>query len=169
MISVFMECSDRDEALAATLTALVPGAVEGMVSDVTLFDDRSTEAARSIADAAGCRMGALAELQALLEGARGDWVWLLEPGAVPVPGWMDHVAHHIGHEKSAVRFSCARLHRGSILNRLMLYRAPLALGLLLPKSQALKAAGDACDLAGIAKAVRARRIEAALRPASARA
>jgi hypothetical protein len=168
MISVLMECADEEEALAATLMALVPGAVEGLISDVTLVDRGLVPATRMVADAAGCRLAQPDELDQAVSAARGEWLLLLQPGSIPEPGWIDQVGHHVAHDRRPARFACARASRGSLLNRIRLLRPGLALGLLLPKAAAQVALAQTGSLRGVAEIVKPGRLDAALRPASAR-
>lgn len=55
MLTVIMECRDHEPELAHTLSALVTGAVEGLVSDVVILDHGSRDGSSRVADAAGCR------------------------------------------------------------------------------------------------------------------
>lgn len=55
MLTVIMETKDNEAELAQTLSALVAGAVEGLVSDVIILDHGSTDGSPRVADAAGCR------------------------------------------------------------------------------------------------------------------
>lgn len=163
MISVLIECDGEAEALAATLAALVPGAVEGLVSDVIVVDRRGDADTAAIADAAGCRYVDCAGFAEALQAARGEWLMLLEPGARPLPGWIEEVGAHIGYEKRPARFKRARHDKVSLLTRWKEQRSPLAFGLVMPKSQGWPAGGAKIErLRDMAKSVRAIRLDCAI-------
>lgn len=105
MISVVIECLDEEHALAQTLTALVPGAVEGLVSEVIVIDRGSSDGTAKVADIAGCTVVAPAEAAAAVCRARGLWLLVLEPGARPLAGWIEAVSGHVADgAKGAARF-----------------------------------------------------------------
>jgi len=95
MLSVVIAAHDSGHRLVATLAALVPGAIAGLVREVIVTDGGSTDIAE-IADAAGCRLlvsGAPvgARLKAAAEAARATWLLFLRPGCVPDAGWIPEV------------------------------------------------------------------------------
>jgi glycosyltransferase involved in cell wall biosynthesis len=108
MISVLIECLDEEHALAQTLAALVPGAVEGLVSDVIVIDRGSRDGSVKVADSAGCTVVKPAEAGEALSQARGRWLLVLEPGARPLAGWIEALSGHVadGGERAA-RFRLA--------------------------------------------------------------
>jgi hypothetical protein len=96
MISVVIGTRDSELLLASTLAALVPGAVAGLVREVIVADGGSTDATETVADVAGCRFFASAELlgarlNVAAAMARGDWLLFLRPGSVPGSRWIDEV------------------------------------------------------------------------------
>ena len=54
MLSVIIPTLNAESGLAATLEALVPAAVAGLISDVVVVDGGSNDATKLIADNAGC-------------------------------------------------------------------------------------------------------------------
>ena len=56
MISVVIPTWNAEQTLAATLTALVPAVVDGVVREVLIVDCGSSDATEAIADAAGARL-----------------------------------------------------------------------------------------------------------------
>lgn len=99
MISVVIPTLNAAETLAATLTALVPAAVNNLVREVVIADTGSTDETLAIADDAGARVvaGGLAEGCA---AAKGPWLLILPSGVRLEAGWekaaADHIEHHAG-------------------------------------------------------------------------
>lgn len=56
MLSVVIPTRNSEEGLARTLASLVSGAAEGVVREVVVVDDGSTDGTRIVADAAGCTL-----------------------------------------------------------------------------------------------------------------
>ncbi|TCT39823.1 glycosyl transferase [Martelella mediterranea] len=168
MLSVIIECDDNEPELAHTLSSLVVGAVEGLISDVTVLDRRASEGTSLVAEAAGCRYFRNWDLTDVVTSARGDWILVLEPGARPLSGWVDAIHEHIATETKPARFSKSRRHRRAFWKRLFTRRCPLEAGLLLPKPIALEKARE-CGTSPFAMAHRmvTRRLSCELIPASA--
>ncbi len=166
MLTIIMECRDNEAELAQTLSALVAGAVEGVVRDVIVLDHRSRDGASTVADAAGCRFLADGwDLQDVVRSARGDWLLLLEPGARPLTGWVDAIVDHVAVSGNPARFLAARSHRRPFLQRLFKRSVPLERGYLVGKRQALSAVRPGMTLADIARSAGARTLAAELAPA----
>ena len=86
--------------LQPTLTALVPGVVNGAVREVIIVDGGSTDRTLDIAEAAGTEIvrserGRGNQLQAGAENARSDWLLFLHADTVLEVGWEDEVAAFI--------------------------------------------------------------------------
>lgn len=154
MLTVMMECHDQESELAQTLSVLVAGAVEGLVSDVAVLDHGSNDASARVADAAGCKFYTGWDLPAVLSEVRGEWLMLLEPGARPQIGWIDEISEHISLVKHAARFTPSRNYRRPLFQRLTKREAPLAHGLLLQKSAALSRVSACKRLADLALGAR---------------
>lgn len=95
MLSVVIAARDDGRRLVATLSALVPGAVAGLVREVVVADSGSSEVAE-IADIAGCRVTVFdaptgARLKAAAAAARGPWLLFLTPGCVPDGNWIGEI------------------------------------------------------------------------------
>ncbi len=93
MISVIIATLDCEFALARTLAALVPGAVDGLVSEAIVADGGSHDGAAIVADAAGCVFmtaeGPLGRrLKAATAKARAPFLLFLRPGVVLDAGWI---------------------------------------------------------------------------------
>jgi len=93
MLSVIIATLDSERALLPTLTVLVPGAMDGLVSEVIVADGGSRDDTAAIADVAGCNFvvveGALGlRLKTAAASARAPWLLFLRPGTVLDAAWM---------------------------------------------------------------------------------
>jgi rSAM/selenodomain-associated transferase 2 len=92
MISVVIPVLNDESVLPATLTALVPAAVEGIVREVIVVDGGSKDASAEIADRAGADVitsptGRGAQLRAGAKAARHPWLLFLNADTVLDAGW----------------------------------------------------------------------------------
>lgn len=100
MISVVIPTLNAGEALAATLAALVPAAVNNLVREVVVADAGSSDATLAIVEDAGARLvaGGADPVAAGCAAAKGPWLLILKPGARLAPEWeaaaRDHIEHH---------------------------------------------------------------------------
>lgn len=158
MLTVLFETRSHEEALARSLAALVPAAVEGFVREVIVCDRGSTDHTRYVAEHAGCHFLADGGIAAGIRQAKADWLLFLEPGARPAEGWTEAVALHAARQSMAARFSRARADRAPFLARVFSASRPLAEGLLITKRQALATSGK--DAEAIARGLATRRLPA---------
>lgn len=92
MISVVIPTLNAGETLAATLSALVPAAVEGLVREVVVVDGGSSDRTLDIADHCGAEIvrttaGRGQQLMAGAARARFPWLLFLHADTVPGHGW----------------------------------------------------------------------------------
>lgn len=92
MITVVIPALNAEEWLPATLTALVPAALEGVVREVIVVDGASTDRTREIADHAGAELITApanrgAQMRAGANAARHPWLLFLNADTVLDPGW----------------------------------------------------------------------------------
>lgn len=92
MISVVIPTLNAEQGLAATLTALVPAAVEGLVREVIVVDGGSTDRTLKIAETSGAEIvratgGRGQQLAAGAERARFPWLLFLHADTVLDVGW----------------------------------------------------------------------------------
>jgi len=153
MVSVVIPTLNAESHLTATLSALVPGAVEGLVREVIISDGGSSDDTRQIADIAGAvfmrtEKNRGSQLAAGAETARSDWLLFLHADTVLQPGWVLEASSFIervdsgARPQSAAAFSFAlndfgmkpRLLETIVGLRCGLFRLPYGdQGLLIPK------------------------------------
>lgn len=165
MLTVLMECRNNEAELAHTLAALVPAAVDGLISDVIVLDHGSRDGSARVADAAGCRFLDQWDLGETLRAARGGWIMLLEPGARPESGWIEEVGEYVSLGETPARFSPSRRFRRPFFKRLIARAGALELGLLMPRQQAGGLARPGMNLSALARASSARKLRSELIPA----
>lgn len=106
MLTAIIPTHESERALVPTLSALVPGAMQGVVSEVIIADAASTDATAEVANHAGCHL--MVSDKALgprfteaAAKARAPWLLFLRPGAVPDATWIDDVARFIEESDAA--------------------------------------------------------------------
>ena len=108
MITVLVSVTHGPEALAATLSALVPAVAEGLVGDAVILSDRRDNTLAMVADAAGATL-VVAKDASWTEGAkaaRRDWLLCLDDGDIPQEGWiraLDRFVSLAGPQQSIAR------------------------------------------------------------------
>jgi rSAM/selenodomain-associated transferase 2 len=112
MITVVVPTLNSGETLAATLTALVPGVVEGVVREVVIVDGGSTDRTLGIAESSGAEVvtgvsGRGAQLRAGAERANFAWILFLHSDTVLDPGWEQEAAAFIERIESGRRDTSA--------------------------------------------------------------
>lgn len=108
MISVVIPTLNAQAELTATLAALVPGAVDGVVREVIIADGGSSDDTREIADISGAEFiraekSRGAQLTAGAEVAKSDWLLFLHADTVLQPGWVHEAATFIDRVDSGMR------------------------------------------------------------------
>ena len=96
MISVVIPTLNAAQGLATTLTALVPGVVNGAIREVIVADGGSSDRTVEIAEAAGADVvrterGRGAQLKAGAEQARSEWLLFLHADTTLEVGWEEEV------------------------------------------------------------------------------
>ncbi len=107
MLSVLIETRDSEKPLAHTLSALVPAVVDGLVRRVTVIDHGSRDDTALAAAGAGCAFFEDGRIGAALAEIVTDWVLLLQPGALPQPGWEAAARNHMETSGAPARFTAA--------------------------------------------------------------
>jgi rSAM/selenodomain-associated transferase 2 len=154
MISVVIPSLNAEDVLGPTLSALVPGAVEGLIREAILADGGSTDATAEIAEAAGMEIvrverGRGSQLRGGADTAKGPWLLFLHADTVLETGWVEQAAHFISRIERGERPEAAATFRFALddeglmpwlLERLvalrfLLFRLPYGdQGLLIRKS-----------------------------------
>jgi len=160
-----MECRDQESELAQTLSVLVSGAVEGLVSDVVVLDHGSRDGSSRVADAAGCRFHTHWDIKDILRSARGEWLLLVEPGARLQSGWIEEVMEYIALNKQPARFAPSRTYKRPFLKRIGRTAPPLECGLLIQKKQGIALAKSGMNLETLAQGHKVSKLTSEMIPA----
>src|SRR3712207_1167067 len=121
MITVLVRVSHGPEALAATLSALVPAVAEGLVGDAVILADRQDETLAKVADAAGATF-VVAERGSWTEGARAarrDWLLCLDDGDIPQEGWIRVLDRFVALSKPEQGLARMRRRRAGVVSGFM--------------------------------------------------
>ncbi len=159
MLSVLIETRNDEEGLARTLASLVGAAVEGIVRDVIVCDDGSTDQTHRVADEAGCTFLSGAGVAAGIAQAKCDWLLLIEPGARLLEGWTGSVIAHTAKLAMPGRFSRDPASRRPFLARAFSRPTALAEGLVINRHQAQALSKHAASAEAIARGLAARRLD----------
>ncbi|MDO9415678.1 glycosyltransferase [Pararhizobium sp.] len=165
MLTIILENRNNEAELAQTLSVLVAGAIDGLVSDVIILDHGSRDGSSLVADAAGCRFHTSWDLREIILSARGTWLLLVEPGARPGNGWIEEVSEYVALNTAPARFSPSRTYRRPFFRRLGRRPAPLEQGFLLSKRQATALVRPGMDLPALATGLAVRKLATELVPA----
>jgi len=100
MITVIIPTLNAETSLAATLTSLVPGAVDGLVRQVVIVDGGSNDRTLRIAEDSGADLvrsepGRGAQMRAGVEAARFPWLLFLHADTILDNGWEREAAAFI--------------------------------------------------------------------------
>jgi glycosyltransferase involved in cell wall biosynthesis len=117
MLSVVIATHDSERALVATLAALVPGATEGLISEVIVADAGSHDDTATVADVAGCNFMVLdgmlgRRLSQAAAAARAPYLLFLRPGIVLDTLWVGDARRFVERLKPVDRVAVFR--RGAL-------------------------------------------------------
>lgn len=153
MITVVIPTLNAEAGLAATLTSLVPAAVDGLVCEVIVVDAGSTDRSIRIAEQAGAEIvrtgpGRGSQLALGAKQARFPWLLFLHADTILETGWEREAVAFIervqggGRNEAAAAFSFAlddlgirpRMVEAAVAVRCALLRLPYGdQGLLIPR------------------------------------
>jgi len=113
MLSVIIPTRDSELTLVATLAALVPAAMEGLIAEVVIADGGSRDDTAAVADVAGCKFrtleGSLGQrLQTAAAGARAPWLLFLRPGTVLDAPWLGEARRFVEQPSGGLRAATFR-------------------------------------------------------------
>ncbi len=96
MLSIVIPTLNAADHLAATLGALVPGAIDGLVAQLVIADGGSGDRTLDIAEQAGADIvsadpGRGGQLRAGAAAARGAWLLFVHADTRLEPGWVEEV------------------------------------------------------------------------------
>jgi glycosyltransferase involved in cell wall biosynthesis len=158
LISVVIPTLDSQRVLGPCLGALSPAVMQGLLREVIFADGGSTDETATIADATGASFlqappGEGSRLAAGLRAARGPWILVLTPGAIPDEGWVRHAERHMRTEPRAAAWFAAPPRTLNALRLRLLGLPRHASALLLPQllcrdASALPAHGPAIPALG---------------------
>jgi cellulose synthase/poly-beta-1,6-N-acetylglucosamine synthase-like glycosyltransferase len=119
MLSVIIPTLNSERVLALTLSVLIPGAMSGLVREVTIADGGSTDRTREIADGAGCALLASSaplgsRLRAAAAAARSPWLMFLRPGTVLESSWLDETTRFVNEAELSGAVGTAAVFRRSV-------------------------------------------------------
>jgi glycosyltransferase involved in cell wall biosynthesis len=122
MLSVIIPTLNSERALAPTLSVLIPGAMSGLVREVTVADGGSTDKTLEIADGVGCTVQASSaplggRLRAAAAAARSSWLMFLRAGTVLEPSWLDEATGFINEAELSGACRTAAVFRKSVSAR----------------------------------------------------
>lgn len=98
MITAVIRANRDVEALAATLSVLIPAVAGGVVGHAVVIDEADDAAVARLADETGASYVRATNGEAWSRGvaeARGDWVILLEAGDMPDQQWTPNIERHL--------------------------------------------------------------------------
>ncbi len=120
MITILVRVTHGPEALAATLSALVPAVAEGLVGDAVILSSRQDDTLAMVADAAGATL-IVAKDVAWTDGAkaaRRDWLLCLDDGDIPQEGWIRVLDRFVALSRPEQGLARMRRRRGGVASAL---------------------------------------------------
>src|ERR1700739_2518525 len=108
MLSVIIPTLNSERALIPTLAALVPGATDGLISEVLVTDAGSQDETAAVADVAGCNFMVVEaplarRLKAAAAAGRAPWLLFLRPGTILDQAWTGDARRFLERNASAPR------------------------------------------------------------------
>lgn len=101
MISALIPTHNSEHRLVLTLSALVPASAEGILKEVIIADEGSSDGTEVVADASGADFvsttakSGSALAQGLKQCTRSNWILVIQPGAILQAGWQAEAAAFI--------------------------------------------------------------------------
>lgn len=116
MISIVIPTLNAEQTLSATLAALIPAAVDGLIGEVIIADGGSTDATARIADDAGakfiaCERGRGQQLGSGAAHTKSSWLLFLHADTVLCATWQDDARRFMHDVETAARQPAAAAFR----------------------------------------------------------
>ena len=121
MISVIVQTLNNERTLSACLAALVPAAVDAIVTEVIVVDGGSSDATLDIVEDAGAKRAD--SVAAAAATAKSDWLLLLPATLRLETGWDAEAAAHVQNQGGrAARFRAATWWQSGVERALLIRR-----------------------------------------------
>ncbi len=120
MITVLVRVTHGPDALAATLSALVPAVAAGLIGDAVILADRQDDTLAKVADAVGATL-VVSERGSWMDGARvarRDWLLCLDDGDIPQEGWIRVLDRFVALSRPEQGLARMRRQRASVASAL---------------------------------------------------
>ncbi|WP_230530647.1 hypothetical protein [Microvirga roseola] len=117
MLTVLIRVKQGPEALAVTLSALVPAVAAGLVGDAVVLAAKPDDVVTQVADAAGATLIVTEDpsWRPGAQAARRDWLLCLDDGDIPQEGWIRVLERFVGLGKPEKGLARLRRHRSGLL------------------------------------------------------
>jgi hypothetical protein len=116
MITVLVRVTHGPEALAATLSALVPAVAAGLIGDAVILAGRQDDVLTQVADAAGASLVEGNAWEDGVKAARREWLLCLDDGDIPQEGWIRVLDRFVGLAKPEQGFARMRRQRAGLMS-----------------------------------------------------
>lgn len=108
MISVVFQVDSSGDAIARSLVPLVSGSIDGLVKKVIILAKEPGEAnlqdLQRLCDYSGAELLTGAACDQWPDHLKGNWVLMLEPGAILMDDWSNGIIDHINQQRQPARF-----------------------------------------------------------------
>src|SRR5881398_1238688 len=112
MVTALILADGPVEALALTVSGLVPGVVEGTIADAVVITAQPREDLERVAEAVGAKIAvSMPGISPWVQGAmlaRRERLLCLEAGDLPVEGWMGALERFVSRGPDGARFGRLR-------------------------------------------------------------
>ncbi len=121
MITVLVRVTRGPEALAVTLSSLVPAVAAGLVGDAVILAPREDDAVARVADATGATLVVTEEnsWRSGAEVARRDWLLCLDDGDIPQEGWIRVLERFVSLSRPERRVARLRHRQTGLVRRIV--------------------------------------------------
>lgn len=116
MITVLVRVTHGPEALAATLSALVPAVAAGLIGDAVILAGNQDEVLAKVADAAGASLVEGIVWKDGVKAARREWLLCLDDGDIPQEGWIRVLDRFVGLAKPEQGLARMRRQRAGLMS-----------------------------------------------------